>query len=82
LDALSYIKYVFVGVSLNEYQGLHLHCLKSQLKAGKCPITSGHQIILQYGLEQYSTVTCVGGLIGLILGFRLIAYIALKLVKI
>ena len=41
LDALSYVKYAYVGVSLNELSGLTLTCTDSQLVKGVCPITSG-----------------------------------------
>ena len=44
LDALSYVKYTYVGISLNELDGLVLHCKPDQLNAqGKCPTTSGQQ---------------------------------------
>jgi ABC-type multidrug transport system permease subunit len=42
LDALSYIKYVYVGISLNEMQGIDLTCSladKSKCVTGQCRIT-------------------------------------------
>ncbi|KXZ51256.1 hypothetical protein GPECTOR_13g743 [Gonium pectorale] len=82
LDALSYVKYTYVGISLNELHGLELHCTPSQLNsAGKCPITSGEQTIKSLGLDYISIGDCVGILIAYIVICRLIAYLGVRYLK-
>jgi hypothetical protein len=45
-DALSYVKYSYEGISLNELSGLVITCTPEQLAkaGGTCPITSGQQV--------------------------------------
>jgi len=76
-DALSYVKYAFIGVSLNELQGLELSC-----PAGStCTYTNGDQIISAKGYDEYTISFCIYILIIYIIGCRTIAYIALKFIK-
>jgi hypothetical protein len=46
LDALSYVQYTYVGISLNELTGLVITCTPAQLEAagGTCATTSGEQV--------------------------------------
>ncbi|KXZ51257.1 hypothetical protein GPECTOR_13g744 [Gonium pectorale] len=82
LDALSYVKYTYVGISLNELHGLELHCTPSQLNsAGKCPITSGEQTIKSLGLDYIGIADCVGILIAYIVICRVIAYLGVRYLK-
>jgi ABC-type multidrug transport system permease subunit len=83
LDALSVNKYTYVGVALNELNGLHLHCTPAQLtKNGTtCPITSGQYTINQLGLNKLSYGVCVIALAVMIVGYRFIAYLGLRFVK-
>jgi ATP-binding cassette subfamily G (WHITE) protein 2 len=81
LDVLSYLKYTYVGISLNELTGLKLHCLDSELVNGKCPITSGEQTIEKLGFDAYTIGGCIGALILYIFLARTIAFIALKKIK-
>jgi ATP-binding cassette subfamily G (WHITE) protein 2 len=68
LDALSYVKYTYVGISLNELTGLELYCKPEQLNAqGKCPITSGEQTIKALGLDYISIPDCAGILVAYII---------------
>lgn len=76
-DALSYIKYAYIGVALNEFHGLEIDCPTGQT----CATTSGGQIIAQYGYDRYTIGGCVGYLIVLIIGFRLLAYLGLRYFK-
>lgn len=78
-DALSYIKYAFIGVSLNEYHGLDFDT--STCKPGKACTYTGHDIIVDQGYDQYTIGECIACLIALIVGFRLLAYIALRFIK-
>jgi ATP-binding cassette subfamily G (WHITE) protein 2 len=76
LDALSYIKYAFVGVALNELDGLEFTC-----PSGTCDITSGEQVIAEKGYDQYTIGMCAGALFLYIISCRLIGYAGLKFIK-
>lgn len=78
LDALSVIKYAYVGVALNELHGLTLHCTPQQLVGGVCPVTSGQPTIDSLGLAFITIPQCAGALIAMIVGFRAIGYLALR----
>ena len=54
LDALSYIKYSYVGIALNEFSGLELSCTPAQLRNGKCPTPDGETSIKALGLDYIS----------------------------
>lgn len=77
LDALSYIKYAFIGVSLNELNGLEFSCPSG----GNCTITSGDQVSAQKGYDQYSIAYCGGILVLYIAVCRFIGYLGLKFIK-
>jgi ATP-binding cassette subfamily G (WHITE) protein 2 len=88
-DAMSYIKYAFVGVSLNENDGLTLTCLPSEYKDGKCsmpPLTAspfdGHAYNAYYGYNRYTIDFCFGLLIAYVIICRVIAYLALRYIKV
>ncbi len=76
LDALSYIKYSFVGVALNELNGLEFTC-----PDGNCLITSGEQVSAQKGYDEYNIPFCAGILVVYIIVCRCIGYMGLKVVK-
>lgn len=76
-DALSFIKYAFVGVTITQLQGLELSCPTGQT----CAITRGSQIIAANGYDQYTSGFCIGILFVLIVGARLLAYLALRFIK-
>mmetsp|Transcript_14357 Transcript_14357/g.15010 ORF Transcript_14357/g.15010 Transcript_14357/m.15010 type:complete len:631 (-) Transcript_14357:213-2105(-) len=79
-DALSYIKYAFVGIALNELNGLELTCTAQEIAKNKC--VSSHDIIVQKGYDEYHIDFCAGILVVYIVGFRLLAYLALKYIKV
>ncbi|KAG2438719.1 hypothetical protein HXX76_005264 [Chlamydomonas incerta] len=82
LDALSYVKYTYVGISLNELTGLELYCTPPQLNAqGKCPITSGEQTINALGLDYLNMGQCAGILVAYIFICRFIAYLGVRFLK-
>jgi ABC-type multidrug transport system permease subunit len=83
LDAISYVKYAYVGISLNELQNLPLTCSASELAAanGQCPVTSGDQIIGRLGLNFISMGGCAGALIAYIVLSRVIAYVGIRFIK-
>ncbi|KAG7348810.1 multidrug ABC transporter ATPase [Nitzschia inconspicua] len=76
LDALSYIKYSFVGVALNELDGLEFSCPDDS-----CDITSGEQVAAEKGYDMYSIPFCAGILVVYIFVCRFIGYMGLKLIK-
>jgi ABC-type multidrug transport system ATPase subunit len=91
-DVLSYIKYAFVGVSLNENDGLVLHCTSSELNsAGMCvmpPLTNysppftGAKFNDYYGYDQFTIAYCAVALVIYILSCRIAAYLALRYIKV
>lgn len=81
LDAISFVKYAYVGISLNELQGLQLSCLPNELRNGVCPITSGEQIIDVLGLDYISIGACAGVLIGYVVFCRVLAYLGIRFNK-
>lgn len=76
-DALSYIKYVYVGVALNELHDLDLVCPST----GGCPTPNGHTTVVQKGYDQYTIGFCAGILVVLIVGWRFLAYLGLRFIR-
>eukprot|EP01111_Echinosteliopsis_oligospora_P006031 TRINITY_DN1997_c0_g2_i1.p1 TRINITY_DN1997_c0_g2~~TRINITY_DN1997_c0_g2_i1.p1 ORF type:complete len:623 (+),score=155.49 TRINITY_DN1997_c0_g2_i1:63-1931(+) len=82
LDALSYAKYTYVGISLNELQGLVLTCTDAQRNAaGNCPVPNGEFTIKALGLDKYSITMCAFVLVAFITFFRTGAYFAIRFIK-
>ncbi len=79
-DALSYLKYTFVGVALNELQGLELTCTAAEIASAKC-ISSGEEIIKARGYDEYTIGFCAGILVVYIVGLRIISFIALRVIN-
>jgi ATP-binding cassette subfamily G (WHITE) protein 2 len=78
LDPLSYVKYAYVGVALNELDhGLHANCLPNCTATP----TSGHQIVVNNGLDYITIWGCVLCLICVVLVARFIAYLCLRYLK-
>eukprot|EP01041_Mallomonas_annulata_P010873 gene10873-22707_t len=82
LDATSYMKYTYVGLTLNEYTDLNLYCSDAEVAAKLCKITSGNTINTQYGYNQYSISFCALMLLVYIVVLRFIGYMALKYIKV
>ena len=88
-DALSYMKYVYVGFCVNEYTGLTLHCSPSDPPAAfkivngvkECAITTGEQIMEQYGYQDFTLSYLLGILCVYIVGCRIVAYLGLRFYK-
>lgn len=96
-DTLSYIKYSYVGVSLNENLHLLLTCAPDELTkttsadgsvAYSCiipplnkPPYSGDAYNSYFGFDQFSIGSCIGALILYIFSCRLLAYLALRTIK-
>ena len=91
VDALSYIKYVFIGISLNENYGLKVQCgLEERTPpfvphGSKCiipplmsPPYTGERLNQFYGYDEFTITGCVLSLLMYILCCRIIAYLALR----
>jgi ATP-binding cassette subfamily G (WHITE) protein 2 len=76
LDALSYVKYTYVGVALNELQGLTIHCPAG---ATNCPAAA--TTIDTLGLDYITIGGCIGALFAYIVGLRIIAYFFIRYLK-
>lgn len=82
LDALSYVKYSYEGVSLNELTGLTVTCTPAQLAPdGTCPTTSGQQTIDKLGLGYITVWGAALSLVGFVIVARTLAYIGVRVVK-
>lgn len=81
VDALSLFKYSCIGVYLNEFSGLPLTCTPQQISQNTCTFTSGNDVIETLEYDQYTIGGCIGSMIALYFGFRLIAYLALRYLK-
>jgi ATP-binding cassette subfamily G (WHITE) protein 2 len=80
LDALSYAKYTYIGVALNELTGLALSCTDAQKdSSGNCP--GGEATIASLGLNKLSIEACAWVLILMIVIFRIAAYLAIRFIK-
>ncbi len=82
LDVLSYIKYAFVGIALNELHGLELTCTSAEIAAKQCKIFSGETTIVDKGYDQYTIHQVTGALIGYIIVARIVGYLGLRFIKV
>ncbi|CAF1013544.1 unnamed protein product [Adineta ricciae] len=80
LDAVSYVKYTYVGASLNELHGLKLTCSEADRVRHSC-IEHGEYFIRELGLDYISIGGCIGVLIGYIVLCRLIAFLGVRFLK-
>lgn len=85
-DASSYLKYGYVGLALNQYEGETFHCTADQFEMNSsgemvCPVTSGQQIIDKFGYDKYTIGFCIGILIVYIVVCKIVSYVFLRLVK-
>ena len=88
LDLLSYVKYSYLAISLNELHDLVLTCTPSEQKLSPdghskvCPIPDGQYSIDLLGLDKDVDLRgCIGVLIGYIIFCRLVAYLFIRVVK-
>ncbi|KAG5175579.1 P-loop containing nucleoside triphosphate hydrolase protein [Tribonema minus] len=85
LDALSYVKYCYVGVSLNENHGLTLTCTpEEEIDVGgitQCPIPNGDAFLESQGMENWTMGACAGILVFYIFFARFLAYLGVRFLK-
>jgi ATP-binding cassette, subfamily G (WHITE), member 2 len=77
---MSYVKFTYIGISLNQLSGLAIAC-DLPPAGGSCAITSGDQVIAANGFDQYSIPMCAGVLLAFIVACRLLAYAGLRVRK-
>ena len=79
LDALSYVKYTFVGTALNELHGLNLTCTAAEAKAAAC--ATGQSLLKDRGFNYISIGGCIGALLAYIIGCRFLAFLGVRFLK-
>ncbi len=79
LKFISPFKYGFEILVVNEYKDLELHCSPSQLVGnGLCPVTNGEKVLANLGIEESHLARGFYVLLGLFLGFRILAFFILR----
>lgn len=84
LDALSHIKYSFVGAALTELQGLKLQCDERKnplINATKLCIRTGEELIQERGYDHLNIISCIGILVAFIIFCRTWAFIGVRFLK-
>jgi ATP-binding cassette, subfamily G (WHITE), member 2 len=81
-DQISYMKYGYIGLCVNEYNNLKLQCTPAQLNKGVCVYTSGDQLTAQYGYNRYTVGYCAGMMIVYIAVCRITSYLGLRFIKV
>ena len=83
---IDYQTYVFQGMMVNEFQnrsyscGNDCQCIYQSELASQCRI-SGTAVLDQYGYKTGKTGEWVGILLGIVLGYRILGWVALSLRK-
>jgi ATP-binding cassette, subfamily G (WHITE), member 2 len=80
LDAISYTKYTFVGIALNELSGLNLTCAAGTEGTGACT-DRGETLIGERGYDYINIGGCIGALIAYIIVCRSIAFLGVRFLK-
>lgn len=80
LDALSYVKYTYVGTALNELSGLNLTCTQSDIDNFSC-IKTGEALIIDRGFDYITIGGCIGALIAYIIFCRVGAFLGVRFLK-
>jgi ABC-type multidrug transport system permease subunit len=83
LDPLSYVKYVYVGATLNELDGLVLPCpnVTGTNITSTCNPNLPRDTIKNLGLDFITPGGCVGALFAYIIFCRTVAYLCLRFLK-
>ena len=76
-NALSYLTYSFMGVTVNELTDLKLTCTDAQISKNNC-FTTGEQIMISKGYDKFSIGYCIGIGIVFIFGCRLFSFFFLR----
>ena len=76
-NALSYLNYAFMGVTVNELSGLKLTCTDSDIAINSC-FTTGEQIMVAKGYDKYTIEYCIGIGCVFIFGCRVFSFLFLR----
>ena len=63
------------GCIANEYRGLEFKCTEEEITANECFYERGVDVLYVRGLQNVDISNCVWALVGLIIGFRVAAFI-------
>lgn len=80
IDALSYVKYGYVGASLVELQDLEYTCpvVNATSNVTAACVRTGEQTIATLGLDYISIGGCIGVLFGYIIALRIVGWLAVR----
>lgn len=88
IDALSYVKYAFVGASLNELQGLSLSCeglkvtvFNATYNVSAPCIKTGEVFIQRNGYDYMNIGGCIAVLLSFVVFCRLVAFLGVRFLK-
>ena len=74
-------RYVAVCVSIMAFRNFEFTCTDAQrLPDGNCPIQTGQQVLDMFNYHT-SLASNIGALVGVTVGYRLVAYAVLRLAK-
>jgi len=78
VEYLSFIKYAFQGLFLNEFSDITFNCKGHELPDGvSCPIPNGQYLIKQYEMDTLNIWECMVILIGMLAFLKIVGYISL-----
>eukprot|EP00762_Andalucia_godoyi_P003414 ANDGO_04254.mRNA.1 ABC transporter G family member 1 len=78
---ISYIKWGFEGLSINEFEGLVLHCKSSQIVYGQfCPVTSGEQVLDSLAFDSSTVALAFGILLAEFFVFRILSFLVISVI--
>eukprot|EP01114_Cavostelium_apophysatum_P012545 TRINITY_DN2833_c0_g1_i4.p1 TRINITY_DN2833_c0_g1~~TRINITY_DN2833_c0_g1_i4.p1 ORF type:complete len:1333 (-),score=277.19 TRINITY_DN2833_c0_g1_i4:35-4033(-) len=77
---ISYLKYGYEALIINEYKGSTFYCTQEQLDeyGGFCPITRGEQVIQRLAMEDASFGKSFGFLIGFLALLNVLFYLTIR----
>ena len=88
IDALSPVKYCYIGVALTELQDLKLSCaglkviaVNATYNVSETCITRGEQLIKERGLDYLNIGGCIAIALTFIIFFRAVAFIGVRFIK-
>jgi ATP-binding cassette, subfamily G (WHITE), member 2 len=80
LDVLSYTKYTFVGICLNELQGLTLKCTQDEQTKNRLDCFPD-ELIKDSGYDYITIGGCIGSLFAYIIICRFFAFLGVRFLK-
>jgi hypothetical protein len=81
IDALSYVKYGYIGGSLLELTGLEYSCtLNGTLVSNTTCVETGEEVIDVNGFDYISAGGCIGVLIGYIVAMRILGWLGMRFI--